>query len=150
MRRMADALALAETLVIAKNVDFILPNGAAGRAAELVAAELCFFEAVGVFKKIRGVESAVAEKFVDAAVELIGSGAGDGVDDSSGSVAVFRGVIAGEYGEFLNGIDAEILTEDAAGSGVGIVIDHHAIEAVSVLGGPGTANAQLHAEAAGV
>ena len=118
MRGVADALALAEAFVVAKNIDFVLPDRAAARPTELIAAESRFFQTVGVLKEVRSVERAVTEEFIHAAVELVGSRARDGVNDAARGIPIFRGVVAGEDRKFLNGVPAEILAEDAPGPGV--------------------------------
>ena len=85
---MCDALALPESLVISKNEYFVLPDRASSRASELIAAESCLGETVGIFKEIRRVQRAVAKKLIRTAVNLVGARAADRIDDAAGGEAV--------------------------------------------------------------
>ena len=79
---------------------------------------------------------------------LICARARDGIDDAAGCLAVFRGVIAGEDGKLLNGIDAEAATENAAWSAVGVVVEANPIQAIIILLRSRAGDGELLAEAA--
>src|ERR1017187_7871317 len=118
----AGALAVepAQALVIAEEEGAILDDGAAERSSELIAAQR---GNLGRIELVAGVECAVAEELVGVAVELVAAGTRDCVDDSAGGLAVVGGGVAGDDGEFLNGVDAEVAADDAARAAVGVVID---------------------------
>src|ERR1700686_5100389 len=115
---MADALALTQAFVVTKNIDFILLDGAASGAAELVAAKFRFLKAIGIFKEVRGGQSAVAYTFLSAAVKLVGARARYGIDNSTGGIPVLRRIVAGEDGKLLNRVHAEVLSEHASRAGI--------------------------------
>src|SRR5579872_4644813 len=89
-----------------------------------------------------------AQEEVSIAVKIVGAGLGDGVNDHAGSFAVFGGVVGGENGELLDGIDAEVDAERTAGRAVGVVVDADAVHAVVVLKGAVTGVGHLASEAA--
>jgi hypothetical protein len=48
----------------------------------------------------------------------------------------------------LNGVDSEIVTKDAAGSTIGIIVDADSVQAIAVLVGSGTRDAYWRSKAA--
>src|SRR5579863_1524882 len=81
----SNALRLAYAFVVGKEKGAVLHNGTANGAAKLIALERWNGAAI---KIISGIEGAVAEKLISAAVEAIGPRAGDGVDNTAGGLAV--------------------------------------------------------------
>src|SRR6202030_3739074 len=77
----ADVFALA--FIGAEEEGFVADDFAADGAAELVVVEGVLLDGFRV-EEVAGVEGVVAEEFVDAAVEVVGAGAGDEVDDGAG------------------------------------------------------------------
>ncbi len=102
----------------------------------------------GVLEEITRIQCAVAEEFVEAPMKSIGARPGDCVDHSSGSLAVLRGVIAGQNREFLNGIHTQVSAKDATRGPVGIVVETDSVETIIILLWPGARDRQLLAEAA--
>ena len=147
---MRNSLALAEAFVITKDENPILPDRPSGRPAELVAAERRFLEAVGIFKKIGGVQRAVAQELIHASVKLIGARARNRVDDAARSEAVLRGIVAGQDRELLDRIHTQVLAQHAARPGVGVVIDDHAVQTIGILRRPVASDAELHSQPARV
>src|ERR1700675_1055874 len=90
-----DSLGLPVALVVGKEECTIFEDWAAYRSAKLVALEWRF-GGTGTFKVVLGIQSAVPYKFINAAMKLIGAGAGDGVDHTAGSFSIFRGVVTGQ------------------------------------------------------
>ena len=84
-------------------------------------------------KKVSRIERAVAQELVSASMKLVCPRARNGVDDSTGCLAVFGGVIARQNREFLNGIHAQIPAQHTAGPTIRIIIEADAIEAIVIL-----------------
>src|SRR5258708_3121277 len=80
-----------------------------------------------------GVEDLVAIEEVGGPVKFVGARFGDGVYDGPGGAAVLRGVAAGEDGELVDGVYAEVDSGGASGGGVGVVVNDHSVDAVGVL-----------------
>ena len=147
---------LADAFIGEEEECFVFEDGAADGAAELVFAQLGLAGRDGVgggsdvddVEVVARVEEVVAEELEDGAVELVGAGAGDGVDDAAGFAAVFGGGVGSDDGEFLDGVDAEVFTGDASGRAVGVVVDGDAVDAVVVLLRTSAGDGQLGAEAA--
>src|SRR4029077_2665662 len=92
----------------------------AKRATELVPFERRF-RSSWIFKEIPGVQGAVPQKFINAPVKSVGSRTCYGVNDAAGSLSVLGGVVAGENGKFLDGVDAQVATQNAARSTVCVI-----------------------------
>ena len=106
-----EALGLADTFVIDEEEEFVFDERAAEGCAELVAVEGGF--AGGGLEVAGGVEVGIAEEFEDGAVELIGAGAHDGVDDAAADAAVFGAEVTGDDAEFGKGVGGGL--DDLAG-----------------------------------
>jgi len=74
-----------------------------------------------VVKEISRVEGGIADKFEQAAVDLIAAGPRDHVRESRGAVTRVRGHDAGIGLHFLDGVDVEVGKSSAAEFGVGSV-----------------------------
>ena len=96
-----------------------------------------------ILKEVCGVQRAVSEKLVGAAVKGIGARPRDRVDHSSRGLPVLRRVIAGQDRKFLNGIYTEVPTHYAAGCAVGVIVEADAIQSVVILLRPRAGNGQL-------
>ena len=92
-------------------------------------------------EEISRIQGAVAQKFIDASVEDIRAGARDSINDSARGSAVLGGLVGSQHGKLLNGVDAEIVTQNTSRRSVRIVVDAHAIEAIVILIRPGSGNA---------
>ena len=121
-------------------------NWAAGRSAELIAAELC--NLAGSVEFISRIEGGVAEELVRGAVELTGAGASDCVDYAACRLTVVGGRVGGDDGEFLDRVDAKVGADDAAGTAVGIVVDTNAVHTVVILLRARSSYGELIADAA--
>src|ERR1700730_9961892 len=95
MNCVGDTQGLAESFVIAKNENPVLLDGSSRRAAELVPTERGLRKTVEILKVICRVERAVAQELISASVKLIRAGACDRIDDSAGSITIFRRIVAG-------------------------------------------------------
>ena len=134
----------ADAFVVGEPEGFVFDDGATGGGAELVAAEE---GAGGGVEEVAGVEGGVAVEVEEGAVEVVGAGAGDGVEDATGGAAVFGGVVVRHDGEFADGFDAQVGAEDGAGGVVGVVVEGDAVEAVVVFRGAGAGDGELDAVA---
>ncbi len=114
-----------------KNVLSLLDRSAQ-RAAEDVALKR---RNVAEVEIVSGVERAVADEFVGAAVQLVGAGGGDDVDLRAGALAVLGAVGVAHDGEFAHGVHAEQLPADASRRVVDFrgAREFHAIEEVEIL-----------------
>src|SRR5206468_4863823 len=93
-------------------------------------------------KDISRIQVAVAQKFIDASVEGVRAGARYGINDSARGPAVLGGIVAAQHRKLLNGVDAEIVTQNTSWRSVRVVVDAHAIEAIVILIRPGAGDAQ--------
>ena len=66
-------------------------------------------------------------------MKSVGSGAGDGIDDAPGGLAVLGGEVVGEHRKLCNGIHAEVAAENRPGARVRVVVDADAVEPIVVL-----------------
>ena len=71
----------------------------------------------------------------------------DCVDDSARSAPVLRGIIALQYGNLLDRVDAQVGSQDAAGCAIGIVVDAQPVQPVAVLLGSAAGDTNRGAEA---
>ena len=104
---------LPQTLIVKEEKCLVVDNRSAHRAAELIAPEGCDRWAIEVVSCIK---CAVADELVGATMKLVGAGAGDGVDDAAGGLAVFGGIVRGNDREFLHGIDPVIVPSTPPGA----------------------------------
>src|SRR5438046_3048246 len=74
------------------------------RSAVLIPAERWFRSPDPIVEKRVGIEFVVTQKLVGAAVKRVGAGFGLDDRDCSGSCAIFGGIVARQYPEFLNRI----------------------------------------------
>src|SRR5437016_8651498 len=110
---------------------------------------MLFGEIVCVVEVIRGVQFVIAQKIESASVKGIGARARDRVDYPARSEAVLRGIVAGQYGEFLNRIHAQILTQYAPRARIGIVIYERTVQTITILSGPASVDGHFYSQAAG-
>ena len=90
----------------------------------------------GTIKEVTRVQSAVAQKFIQRAMELVCSRTSDRVDDAPRGLSVVGGCVACDHGELLNSVHAEADAEDTGGSPAGVVIHAHSVQPVTGLLGP--------------
>src|SRR5206468_1972868 len=88
----------------AEEEELVLDDGAAGAAAELLAVEVGQGVAVGGVVG-EGLDALVMEQ---AAVEVVGAGLGDDVDDTAAGAAKFRVRPAGDDLELLDGLKRDV------------------------------------------
>src|SRR6202030_4197205 len=124
---------LANTLVVEEKECSLAFDGTTQGSAELVTLKR---RHGGAIKEVARVQSAVAQKFVQRAMELVRSRTSDGVDDSPRGLSVVGRGVACDHGELLNSIHAEADAEDAGGSPAGVVIHAHSVQPVTGLLGP--------------
>src|SRR6202047_1857112 len=120
-------------------------NRPSDRGAELVAAES---RNGGWIEEIARVQGAVPEELVCAPVKAVCSRARNCVDHSAGGLPVFSGKVAGQNGELLHGVHAQITAQHAAGPAVGVIVEADAVESLIVLRGPCTRDNYLRSKAA--
>ncbi len=106
-----ESVDLAEAFVVTEEEGPIPEDRSADASAELVLAKLGL-GAAGL-EDVAGVEDIVAEELVGAAVELVGAGAGNDVDDTACGTAGFGGVAVGLDGDFLDAFDVGLDTDGA-------------------------------------
>src|SRR5256885_6318671 len=141
----SDLLGLAYAFVVAKEECLILMNRPSDRGAELIAAES---RNGGWIEEIARVQGAVPDELVCVPVKLVCSSARNCIDHSAGGLPVFSGKVAGQNGELLHGVHAQITAQHAAGPAVGVIVDADAVEPVIVLRGPCTRDNTLRPKAA--
>jgi len=112
-----DAVALILLFSIDEEEGFVLANGAADGAAELIQIEL--FGGGG--EEAFGVERGVAEEFKERAMEIVVAGFCGDKNGWSRARAVFSGIVVSENFEFLDGIDRG-KNSDTAGSQFVVVV----------------------------
>jgi len=121
LHRVGDTLGLPDAFVVSKEKRAILDDRAADGAAKLVALERRL-RGAATLKEILCIQRAVAQEVLHAAMKCIRPGARNGINNAPGSLAVFRGIVAREDGELLDGVDAEVAAENAARRSVGVVV----------------------------
>src|SRR5690242_10635133 len=120
-------------LIGSREEEVILPDGASQGSAKLIKPQLSGFcvdvrIAGGLAEEVVGIELVVAEKLVDAAVEGVGAGLGDDVDDGRSAVAILRGHIQGEFLEFLDDVGVGGGDDAAAQALVRSPVDQESVE----------------------
>src|SRR5271163_1211319 len=128
---------LANTLVIEEKEGSLAFDGTTQGSAELVTLKR---RHRGAIKEVTRVQSAVAEKFIQRAMELVRSRTSDRVDDAPRGLSVVGGCVARDHGELLNCVHTEGDAEDTGGSPTGVVIHAHPIQPVTGLLGPRAAD----------
>src|SRR6202790_2154895 len=113
MNGLRAGLILANPFVGSVDECFVFDDSGAARAAELHAAE-GRYRAGGV-KVILGIKDFVPIKGESGTVQFVGAALGDRIDDGAGSAAILGGVVAGENGEFLDSVNAEVQAGSATG-----------------------------------
>ena len=130
----------------------VAADGSAKIGAELFAArgwldagEGIAFEHAG--EGVAGIERLITEIAEEPAVQLIGAGAGNDVDDTAGGAAKLGGIVAAVDLEFLDRVLADILA-DAAGGIVHLAAIHRdgVATAVGTIEGETAMGSLLHAE----
>src|SRR5207244_5179105 len=129
---------LTKSLVIREDECAILLDRSSQRTSELIPLE----RRNPRVKEISRIQGAVPQKFIDASVEGVRARARYGINDSARGPAVLGGVVASQHRKLLNGVDAEIVTQNTSWRSVRVVVDAHAIEAIVILIRPGAGNAQ--------
>ena len=107
----------------AEDEGFVFFDGAAESGAKLI---LLVIGNDGI-EEAFGVEDFIAEEFVEVAVNLIGSGFGDDVDDRARVAAVFRVEGIGEDTKFVDGIGRRLDGRGVHKDVVSIAAIHHVI-----------------------
>src|SRR5258706_12101169 len=120
-------------------------NSSSDRGAELVAVES---RNGGWIEEIASVQGIVPDEFVCVPVKLVCPRGRNRIDYSAGGLPVFSGKVAGQNGELLHGVPAQITAQHAAGAAVGVIVEADAVEPVIVLGGPCTRDNDLRSKAA--
>src|SRR2546427_9167209 len=101
-------------------------------------------EVICIVEIIGGVKLVVTYKIESTSVQGIGARTRNCVDYAARSEAVLRGIVAREYGELLNSIHAQVLTQYAPGARVGIVIYERPVQTITVLRGPASVDGHLY------
>ena len=120
---------LPQPFVICKEKRLVFTDRSTEGKSKLVAFESRLPTPKGVVLPCGGVESAVAEKFVDAAMQSVGPGLGDHVHDAPAGSAEFRAVIGSQNLKLAHPIHAQ---KPAAGaprrSKLCAALDVHAVQ----------------------
>src|SRR6266850_3949751 len=140
-----DAFRLSNTFIVREEKSAVLDDRAANRAPELVPFKRWDCRSI---EEIPGIQRAVAEKFVNASVQTIRPGAGNSVDDASGSLSILCRVVAREDGKFLDCIHAQVSAHHAARRPVRVIVDTRAVETIIILLWAGAGDGQLLSETA--
>src|SRR5258708_8545264 len=139
------SLRLPYPFIVGKKECSILKYRAPNGSAKLVAFESWNPARI---EKVPRIQCAIPDELVSAAVKLVGSRARNRVHHTAGRLAILRRVVTGQHREFLDGVDAEAPSQDAAGRTVGVIVEADAIQTIVVLLGPGAGDGQLLSEAA--
>ena len=91
----------ASALIVCEPEDVVLPERAAHRIAELVAAQFCL-EGIEI---IAGVEFVVADELEPIPVNAVGAGLGDRVHHRTAEFSVFGIKAVGDQPEFFDGVE---------------------------------------------
>src|SRR4029077_13559615 len=143
---MRDALALTQSFVVAKDVDFVLQNRPSRGPSELVANKVRLRGAGRVVNESCRVHRAIACELIGASMEHIGSGLRDRVDYAARSEAILRRIVVGQDRKLLNGVHTEVLAEYASRSRIRVVVDDKTVQAIGVLRRAIAVDAQLQAQ----
>ena len=81
-------------------------------------------------------------------MELVCSGTRNRADHSAGCSPILRPRIDREYVEFLDRVDPKVPSKNAAGTGIGVVVDVDTVEKVGILLGTPAGNTQFASQAA--
>src|SRR5262249_10821868 len=98
-------LANPNALVVAEEECLVAPDRSADRAAEFIAAKGLFRPASAIVEERVGVQLVVAQKLIDAAMELVRPRLALHDGHGPGRRPVLGGVVARHHSDFLNGID---------------------------------------------
>src|ERR1700730_7876319 len=101
-----------DRFVVSKDKRFAFPNGAPGGSSKLVAMERSDLRSV---KEIAGVQTFIAQKPIDVAVNTIVARFQDCVDDAAGGPPVLRRIAGRQDRKLLDRIDAQLRPLHAAG-----------------------------------
>src|ERR1700682_5018357 len=134
---------LANAFIVPENKGLVFLNGPAQRTSILMATEGWNRAYVEV---VLGIQRSVPHKLVSAAVNLIGARARDRADHAPGSSSVLGYWIGCNYGELLDRVHAQISTQHAARTGVGVVIYIDSVQKVAILLGTASRDTQLRSQ----
>src|SRR5262249_23735470 len=95
----------------AEKVQLVFLDGPAHRVAKLVACKSAFGEPVGVVVRSIGSQGRDTVEFIPSPMEGVGAGLGGYVHYSATGASILGGVVAGQYAEFLHGIQRNILAD---------------------------------------
>ena len=137
---------LADPFVIDEEEGLVFYNRASKGPPELVAVKWC--DCRRRVEEVFRIQALITEKPVGIAVKTIGPLLQHRVNYRARSPPVFRRVVCGHDGKFLNPVHTQLLALDATRRPVRIVVDVDPIDPVSVLRGAVTVSCQLVSEAA--
>src|SRR5579863_1229485 len=100
---------MAYPLVVEEDESLVLANRAPDRGAELVLPVDRCRQASAIREEIVRVQGSVAQELVCVAMESVGPRLADGVDHAAGGPPILGRVVAGDHGEFLDRIHAQVL-----------------------------------------
>src|SRR6202022_3243533 len=121
---------LAESFIVSENKCAIFFDWRSCRAAELIALERRNYRTI---KEISSIESAVAQKLIQRAMERVFAGACNHVDYAARGSSVVGWIIAAKDRNLLHGIDSKIVAEYAARCAIRIIVDADSIQTVTIL-----------------
>src|SRR5262249_15638331 len=84
-------------------------------------------------EEIAGVESAVSMEIECRAVQCVGAGLRDRIDDAPRAPAVFGRISIGQNGKLADRIDSHVDAQSASRAVIRLVVYHQAIHAIDVL-----------------
>src|SRR5450631_2548526 len=86
-----------------------------------------------IIEVVLGIELAVTEELVGAAVNLVCPRSRNRVDHAPRGLPIIRLIVAGDDGELLDRVDAQAPSQHAAGCSVGVIVETDAVQAIVVL-----------------
>src|SRR5579875_1957440 len=128
-----DAERLPKAFVITKKECFVLLDRAADRRPKLIPAKFRLWNVAEIVEKVGRVQAGVTEEFVGAAVNLVGAGFGDSVDDRPRGSPIRGAVVVSFDRKLGDRINPQIFAEYVARSAVGIIVDANSILTIIVF-----------------
>src|ERR1700733_4306443 len=136
---------LTNPFVVREEEGAILQDRAADCSAKLIALEGWN---AGRVEVVGCIQRAVAQEFVCGSMKRICSGTCNRTDDTRGGAAVLGRIVRSQYREFFDSIDSESAADDTARTAIGIVVQADSIQAVAILLGAPSRDAELRTETA--
>src|ERR1700674_2091413 len=126
--------------IVSEDECAILADGPTSRSAELILPEGWHLAPIEI---AWGIQRTVAQELINGAVQLVCTGARNGVHHSARGLPVLRRIVAGQDTKLLDGFNSQVLTEHTSRTAIGVIVDTNAIQAVIILLGTRAGDTQL-------